>query len=202
MNKNIKGYLPLVIISAVFIVMGIIFPSVVTRAIGYVWLLILIISLLYSDLDEKKHERISVCLLLIIIALFGSTFYLAHIGMKYRDLYYISESGKRQHLYYDCSALSHSKVREVKEAEAKILGKYKVCKVCLERRYNEIDAAYRKQVQQTRKEMLDSLYVYIKFLKRGGHPDVILDRIVEGFGNEIECSECGAYYGKGHVVDW
>ena len=137
-----------------------------------------------------------------MFALFGSTIYLSHIGLKYRDSYYVAKYGRRQHLYYDCSTLSHSKVREVKEAEARILGKYKVCKVCLQRRANELDAIYQKQVRQTRMEMLDSLYAYIKYLEKGGHPDVVLDRIVEGFGTEIHCSECGAEYGVGHLVDW
>lgn len=100
---------------------------------------------------------------MIIIAI------LIFIGVTNRDYMYISSHGSKQHIYPDCHSIKNSDVKHVRKGEAILLGKYKTCKICLERR----------------QKMIESLYECIEDLKQGINPDSVIQSLIEEFNFDV-----------------
>ena len=175
-------------IGLILIGAGFLFPSVVTRAIGYV--LILMVAVLLSmracftfikkeKFDSEENAGIVGCLPMIIIAI------LIFIGVSNRDYTYISSHGSKQHIYPDCHSIKTSHVKHVRRGDAILLGKYKTCKICLERRKKLREDERRRLELEERQRMIESLYECIEDLKQGINPDSVIESLIEEFNFDV-----------------
>ena len=170
-KKYLKTQLFCLIIPAIAIAVGLIWPSFYWFSIGVIVMVIIIINTAYCLF---KHSRTDDdyftgapggCALVIVAAVFSLAY------LNFDATRYITPHGKKLHLYEDCTTfLKGSSVKKVVELEGFFHLCFKDCNVCLARK--EMEREQKKLEAQRRREE-------IARVKRNNMIDVLLDAIEE-----------------------
>lgn len=184
----------LAILGVIFIISGLIWPSVFVRTLGYICFAALIsmfigrlIVMKFTKEDPENGAAIGCMPWMIIIGLITILFFCK------KDFTYVSSSKDGQHIYEDCQTIKGYDVQRVREVDAFLLGKRKACTICIARKKQIQKEQYERRQREERERMIDALYESIKDVQEGDSPEDIIEQLIEDFGFDVVsyCKDCG-----------